>query len=232
VKDVYVRVRTEVHKKPPPEKELLRMGRLAAFTLGVLSIITAIIVQRSKGVFDFALLYYSWFSPSMLMPVMLGFVYRKTPSWSATVSSTAGLVTVLLANVVVDVRPYQYEVNIFGGVGVTTLVFFLTAFFADNNPEIIARREQFSKDLDTPATAEPLNWGINALTSYRIVGLLTIAIGVTVMGLGLVPTSEAVRLLAVTLGLAIAIVGSLVVWYFRRQSRLEAASATAHQDQL
>ncbi len=230
VKDVYVRVRTEVYHKAPAEKELLRMGRLAAFTLGVLAIITAIIVQRSKGVFDFALLYYSWFSPSMLMPVMLGFVYRKSPSWSAIAASTAGLVTVLLTNVVIDVTPYQYEVNIFGGVGVATLVFFLSTMFKEKNPATIARQEQFSLDLDTPATAEPLRWGRNALTSYRIVGMLTMAIGVTVMGLSLVPASAAVHVLAVTLGLGVAALGAGVVVYFRKQQQLELAAADGTEE--
>jgi solute:Na+ symporter, SSS family len=222
VRDVYVRVRTEVHRKEPAERELLKVGRITAFTLGLLSIVTAIIVQRSKGVFDFALLYYSWFSPSMLMPVMLGFVFRKTPSWTAIVSSTAGLVTVLIVSVFVDVRPYQYEANIFGGVGVTTLVFFLCGLFKEKNPETIQRMEQFSRDLDTPATEEPALWGVNALTSYRIVGILTAAIGVTVMGLSLVPTSNAVRILAMSLGAVIAILGGMIVWYFKRQSRLQA----------
>jgi solute:Na+ symporter, SSS family len=230
VRDVYVRVRTEVHQKVPVERELLRVGRITAFTLGLLSIATAIIVQRSKGVFDFALLYYSWFSPSMLMPVMLGFVFRKTPSWTAIVSSTAGLVTVLIVSVFIDVTPYQYEANIYGGVGVTTIVFFLCGLFKEKNPEALQRRENFSKDLDTPATDEPALWGINALTSYRIVGILTAAIGITVMGLSLVPTSSTVRTLALVLGAFIAALGALIVWYFRKQYRLQ-MSGTAHEEQ-
>jgi solute:Na+ symporter, SSS family len=222
VRDVYVRVRTEVHRKEPAERELLRVGRITAFTLGLLSIATAIIVQRSKGVFDFALLYYSWFSPSMLMPVMLGFVFRKTPSWTAIVSSTAGLVTVLIVSVFVDVRPYQYEANIYGGVGVATIVFFLCGLFKEKNPAALERRASFSQDLDTPATEEPAVWGVNELTSYRIVGILTAAIGVTVMGLSMVPTSDTVRSLALFLGFVIAVLGGLIVWYFRRQSKRQA----------
>ena len=216
--------------KTPAERELLRIGRIAAFSLGLLAIVTAIIVQRSKGVFDFALLYYSWFSPSMLMPVMLGFVFRKTPSWTAIVSSTAGLVTVLIVSVFVDVKPYQYEVNIFGGVGVTTIVFFLSALFKEKNPGAVQRRERFSLDLDTPATEEPTAWGVNALSSYRIVGILTAAIGVTVMGLSLVPTSSTVRTLALSLGAGAAILGGVIVWYFRKQSRLQASPATVHEE--
>jgi Na+/proline symporter len=230
VRDVYVRVRTEVYHKTPAERELLRIGRIAAFSLGLLAIVTAIIVQRSKGVFDFALLYYSWFSPSMLMPVMLGFVFRKTPSWAAIVSSTAGLVTVLIVSVFVDVKPYQYEVNIFGGVGVTTIVFFLSALFKEKNPGAIQRREKFFLDLDTPATEEPTAWGVNALTSYRIVGILTAAIGVTVMGLSLVPTSSTVRTLALSLGAGVAILGAVIVLYFRKQSQLQASPATVHEE--
>jgi Na+/proline symporter len=125
VRDVYVKIRGAITGSAPGEKEQLTTSRITAFSLGILAIITAILVQRAKGVFDFALMYYSWFGPSMLTPVMLGLVYKKTPSWSAIAAATTGLVVIFIVNVLVDVSPYQYEVNIFGGVGASALVFFL-----------------------------------------------------------------------------------------------------------
>ncbi len=225
VRDVYVRVRTVVRHVPPPQKEQLLMSRLTAFSLGILAIVTAIIVQRSKGVFDFALMYYSWFSPSMLTPVMLGLVYRKTPSWSANAAATGGLLFVLLMNVAVDVTPYQYEVNIFGGVGVAALIFFISAFWNERDPERARRRDEYAKDLTTPAVDESLRWSGNALESYRIVGTLVVAIGVTVLGLTIVPAAPEVHLISGILGLGTLIMGGLMVWYFRKQAGKERASA-------
>jgi len=226
VRDVYVRIKTEGFHAAPGEREQLLMGRITAFSLGILAIITAIIVQRSKGVFDFALMYYSWFAPSMLMPVMLGFLVKKTPSWSAMASATAGLVVVMITNVFIDVTPYQYEVNIFGGVGIATLVFFLSRMFGETDATAPDRQARFADDLASPVHDEGLGWGANALSSYRIVGLITAAIGITVIGLALVPTSSEVRILTVTLGLGTAGLGGLMVWFFHRETdkqRLKAA---------
>jgi solute:Na+ symporter, SSS family len=225
VRDVYVRLKTEGFHKAPGEREQLLTGRITAFSLGILAIITAIIVQRSKGVFDFALMYYSWFAPSMLMPVMLGFLIKKTPSWSAIASATAGLVVVLITNVFIDVRPYQYEVNIFGGVGVASLVFFLSMLFRETDAKAPERQEKFADDLSRPANAEDVGWAANALTSYRIVGLLTAAIGITVIGLALVPTTPQVRYLSVALGLGTAGLGGLMVWFFHRETNKQLRKA-------
>lgn len=229
VRDVYVRVRTVVHHAPPPQREQLLMSRFTAFSLGILAIITAIIVQRSKGVFDFALMYYSWFSPSMLTPVMLGMVFRKTPSWSAIAAATGGLLFVLFMNVVVDVTPYQYEVNIFGGVGVAAALFFLSALWKERDPERVRVREAFSADLSTPARDESTRWSGNALESYRIVGILVSAIGMTVLGLTLVPAAPQVHILSGVLGLVTLSIGGLMVWYFRKQAK---ANAVAKKEEM
>jgi solute:Na+ symporter, SSS family len=227
VRDVYVRLRTVVRHAPPPQREQLRMSRFTAFTLGVLAIATAIIVQRSKGVFDFALMYYSWFAPSMSTPVMLGFLFRKTPSWSANVAATGGLLFVLLVNVVIDVTPYQYEVNIFGGVGITAALFFLSALWKERDPEKLRIRQAFVADLSVPATDESLRWSGNALESYRIVGFLTGAIGLTVLGLAIVPAAPQVHVLSAALGLGTLLVGVMMVWYFRKQA---SAAATVNKE--
>lgn len=225
VRDVYVKIRGTKSGRDPSEQHQLRVGRMTAFGLGLLAIITAIIVQRTKGVFDFALMYYSWFAPAMLTPIMLGFLYTKTPSWSANASATAGLLVVWLGNVVLDVAPYQYEFNIFGGVGVCTLVFFGSALFRETRIPTLARIASFKKDLEDPATQESLQWDPNALQSYKIVGILTIGIGVALLFLNLVPASTDVVLLNTTAGLCTVALGVLILWYFKRQVKHSAALA-------
>ncbi|HEX9655563.1 MAG TPA: hypothetical protein VGB89_01455 [Bacteroidota bacterium] len=225
VRDVYVKLRKTKSGDGPSEKRQLRIGRITAFALGVLAIVTAIIVQRTKGVFDFALMYYSWFGPAMFTPVMLGFLYTKTPSWSANASATAGLVVVWLGNVVFDVTPYQYEFNIFGGVLVSTLVFFGSALFREKRFTTIAQIAAFKKDLGDPATKESLRWDPNALQSYKIVGVLTIGIGVALLSLNLVPAASDVILLNSVAGLCTVSFGVLILWYFKKQLKKSLALA-------
>lgn len=217
VRDVYMRVKQSVGGTVPAERKQLRVARITAFTLGALAIVTAIIVQRAKGVFDFALMYYSWFAPSMLTPVMLGFLFNRTPSWSAIASSTVSLVFVLVCNTIVDVAPYQYEVNIFGGILVSSSVFFLSAFFPERSPVAREGIAAFGRDLRTPAVEKDLRWDRNALYSYKVVGVVTMGMGLALLLLLIVPTNEGVRVLTLLTGVSIAGLGGAMLWYFRKQ---------------
>jgi Na+/proline symporter len=219
VRDVYSKAATSITRREMSDKNQLRAARLTAFILGALAIVTAIIVQRAKGVFDFALMYYSWFGPSMMTPVMLGFLFTRTPSWSALVSCGVSLVFVLVCNTVVDVAPYQYEVNIFGGVLVAAVVFFASARWMDKDLEARGRLAAFQKDLATPAADETLRWDTRALQSYRIVGVLTIGIGVVVTALMFVPTTTVVKTLTAAAGGFTIAMGALMLWYFNRKAK-------------
>jgi solute:Na+ symporter, SSS family len=220
IRDVYVRLRTGATDTPPAQKEQLTASRITAIVLGILATITAIFFQRWKSVFDVALNYYSWFSPSMLTPVMLGFLFRRTPSWSAIASATAGLLVVFVLNVFMSFGDVQYEINIFAGVGTSALVFFLTAFWPERLPAAVERIRLFFVDQDTPAEVEGLRWSGNALASYQIVGVLTAGIGCVVILLGLVPSSLAVHVITIALGAGTAFLGWLMTSYFRRQTKL------------
>ena len=227
VRDVYLKVRKTLSLPPPGERRQLLAARITTFTLGFLAIATAIIVQRTKGVFEFALLYYSWFAPSMMTPVMLGFLYRKTPSWSASAAATVSLTFVLLCNTVVDVRPYQYEVNIFGGILVSAAVFFFSALWKEKKAEARERIEAFARDLDTPAVERSAVWDRNALRSYLVVGVLTLIIGGALLVLLTVPAGIEVRTLTGVTGLATMALGAGMLLYFRRQLALAASPVPA-----
>jgi hypothetical protein len=177
-------------------------------------------VQRTKGVFDFALMYYSWFGPAMMTPVMLGFLFRKTPSWSAVVAAMGGLVFVLVTNTLIDVAPHQYEYNVFGGILVSGIIFLLSSFWKEKNETVLESQRAFFQDLSTPAVSEHLRWSPNAIQSYRIVGVLTIGIGVVVIGLGFVSASAAVHALTIGNGVITVFLGGLMIWYFRKQMRI------------
>ena len=126
----------------------------------------------------------------------------------------------LIVNVFVSFDGHQYEANIIAGVGVSTLVFLLTALVPERSTSALERIRLFFADQDAPASDESLRWSGNALSSYQIVGVLTGGIGTVVLLLGLVPSSLPVHVLTVMLGAATAFLGWLMTWYFRRQSRV------------
>lgn len=215
VRDVYVKFRPTA----PSEKQQLRMGRITVLTLGGLAIISALIVQKAKGVFDFALMYYSWFTPSMLTPVMLGFVYTKTPSWSAMASATIGLLLVLAANTIFDFSPYQYEANVFIGVFASAFVFFASSFFKETDSAAHERIGAFAQNLATPAAVAEYQWDFNTMNSYKVVGVLTVGIGAVLILLMLVPATIEVRVLNLIAGLSTLAVGLVMVWYFKKKTQ-------------
>ena len=215
VRDVYVKFRPTV----PSEKQQLRVGRITVLTLGGLAIVSALIVQKAKGVFDFALLYYSWFTPSMLTPVMLGLVYTKTPSWSAIAAATIGLLLVLAANTIFDFSAHQYEANVFIGVFASAFVFFASSFFEEKDSAARERIGSFSQNLATPATVAEYQWDFNTLNSYKVVGVLTAGVGAVLILLMLVPATIEVRVLNLIAGGGTLAVGLMMIWYFNEKIR-------------
>ncbi len=215
VRDVYVKFRPTA----PSEKQQLRMGRITVLTLGGLAIISALIVQKAKGVFDFALMYYSWFTPSMLTPVMLGLVYTKTPSWSAIASATIGLLLVLAANTIFDFSAHQYEANVFIGVGASAFVFFISSFFKEKDAAARERIGAFSQNLDTPAVVAEYKWDFNTMNSYKVVGVLTAGVGAVLILMMLVPATIEVRVLNLIAGAGTLAVGLIMIWYFKKKTQ-------------
>ena len=214
VRDVYVKFRPTA----PSEKQQLRMGRITVLTLGGLAIISALIVQKAKGVFDFALMYYSWFTPSMLTPVMLGLVYTKTPSWSAIAAATIGLLLVLAANTIFDFSAHQYEANVFIGVFASAFVFFASSFFKEKDAAARERIGNFAQNLATPAAIAEYKWDFNTMNSYKVVGVLTAGVGVVLILLMLAPATIEVRTLNLIAGAGTLAVGLIMVWYFKKKT--------------
>jgi hypothetical protein len=102
--------------------------------------------------------------------------------------------------------------------------------FKETDTQAPERQDRFAGDLARAVHAEGLGWAPNALSSYRIVGLLTAAIGITVIGLALVPTTAQVRFLTVALGLGTAGLGGLMVWFFHRETAKQSMKVTHKGD--
>jgi hypothetical protein len=82
------------------EKKLMKLSRLAAFGLGAVLIVFALVISRyrSLGLFDLL----NQVGTSLLMPLaipaFLGLYYKRTPSWSAWTTAVLGLVISLVVS--------------------------------------------------------------------------------------------------------------------------------------
>lgn len=212
-KDVYLPLKEKFTGKPPGEAQQLRVGRLTILVIGLISIWVALFVPRFGGAFQFGLKFSSLFAPALILPVILGFVYLRTPWWSAIASSSVSIVLVVSLNILAlvttgEMHPYQF--NIFTGISSTLVVFFGSSFFKNNRTVDQARLDSLKKDLQTPAYADQKDrLPPQVVVAYRTVGFTSIAIGLILFAIGIFQPIESERMINFFIGSAAFLTG---VW--------------------
>ncbi|MCK5737998.1 hypothetical protein KAH55_02405, partial [bacterium] len=189
-KDVYVPLTQKFRNKIPTEPQQMRVGRFTILVIGLLSIVVAMYVPRFGGAFQFGLKTVSLFLPGLLLPVMLGFAFTKTPWWSGMASSGTSVGLVLVLNIISLTSGkgmMPYHVNVLTGFITCLSIFFLSAFWKNKKPADIARLAAFQKDLKTPVISERKSEiPTNVILAYRTVGITSILIGALLWGIGFV----------------------------------------------
>lgn len=213
-KDVFVPVASAVKGgEAPSERFQLWVGKSVVLIVGILAILISMSMQKYGSSFDIYLKIYSVASPPMFIPVLIGFLYRKTPWWSAMAASLTGIVATIAASVfanlnagmpvnsigtlfsdislpVLGVELGRYEINIFVGSIVSFVVLLLSGFWSNKHPRDKKRLQRFIEDLQTPAHADPGAYDVAAVRSYQIVGLLGVAIGLLLVILSFVSSNQ------------------------------------------
>jgi Na+/proline symporter len=200
-KDVFVPLAKKLkHGKEPTDRNQLIVGKATVLTIGILAIFISLLFQKIGSSFDIYLKIYSITTPALLVPVMLGLVYRKTPWWSGMASASMGMLVTLIMNAVATAAaglPLQrvadifsevqlsfygieyskFEMNVFVGLTVSAFVFFLSSRWPNKKQADIARLTALDRDLKTPAYrgAEPIDK--QSIQSYKVVALLSAIIG-------------------------------------------------------
>lgn len=209
-KDVYVPLARRFRNgEAPPDKLQLIVGKLTVLTIGILAIWISLIFQKVGSSFDIYMKLYSMTTPVLFVPVMIGFVYRKTPWWSGMASAAAGIVVVLIVNVLATVAaglPLQdmgdifadvsfslggisygkFEMNIFFGILASGGMFFLSSRWPDKAPQEVARLAALERDLQTPAHDQDVRIDPKSLQAYKLVSAIAAAVGVLLLLLSFV----------------------------------------------
>jgi SSS family solute:Na+ symporter len=190
-RDVYVPLRSKLGMGATTDKQELWVARLTMFVVGVTGVITAFIISKRGGAFDFALKYYSLTGPGFMMPVALGMIWRKTPWWSGMASCIAAF-TAAFAFVFADAWPeHIYERNVLSAIIAATIVFVISAFFYREEDPASAECRKLDVDLRTPVADEGAVSG-GALAVYGVIGNLSLVLGVVLIACTFLPsTAEA-----------------------------------------
>jgi SSS family transporter len=227
-KDVYLPLTEKFTGKTPGEDQQLRVGRLTILIIGVLSIWVALFVPRFGGAFNFGLQFSSLFAPALILPVVIGLIYLRTPWWSAIASSAVSIILVVGLNLFALARHgemYNYQFNIFTGIVSMLVVFFGASFFKNKNRSDQERLEKLKADLQTPALADGnTQFPPQVILAYRTVGFSSIVMGVILFSIGLFQSILSERLVNFVCGAAAFFVG-LGLLYFTFKNHKKQVSA-------
>lgn len=75
------------------DKGLLKAGRIAAFGVGLVVMVLAIVFVNSKfGIFNLMQAFFTLFNIPVAVPIAFGLIFRRIPKWSAAGAITWGLI--------------------------------------------------------------------------------------------------------------------------------------------
>jgi len=93
------------------DKQLLKAGRIAALTIGIIVMTLAISFVTSKfGIFNLMQAFFTLFNIPVVVPLAFGLIFRHVPKWSAVGAITWGLITGATVKFVLgwDIGPQVY----------------------------------------------------------------------------------------------------------------------------
>ena len=93
------------------DKQLLKAGRIAALTIGVIVMTLAVFFVTSKfGIFNLMQAFFTLFNIPVIVPLAFGLIFRRVPKWSAVGAITWGLITGATARYLLgwDIGPQVY----------------------------------------------------------------------------------------------------------------------------
>jgi solute:Na+ symporter, SSS family len=75
------------------DKNLLKVGRAVAFSLGLIVMVLAtIFVHSTFGIFNLMQAFFTLFNIPVIVPMAFGLIFRRVPKWSAAAAITWGLI--------------------------------------------------------------------------------------------------------------------------------------------
>jgi SSS family transporter len=93
------------------DQQLLKAGRIAALTIGLIVMSLAVFFVNSKfGIFNLMVAFFTLFNIPVTVPIAFGLIFRRVPKWSAVGAITWGLIVGATTRYVLgwDIGPQVY----------------------------------------------------------------------------------------------------------------------------
>ncbi|MFL3659898.1 MAG: hypothetical protein ACJ07L_17845, partial [Opitutales bacterium] len=180
--------------------------------VGVAGVVLAFFISTLGGAFEFNLKYFSMVATTLLMPVFLGLIYRKTPWWSGIASI---ITTFTLFGL--DLFPeYVFPRNVIGTAASSTLVFVVSTIWYRSDDPQSAEAILLDRDLRTPVKDKPGQVDKSSMDVYRMVGNVCFVLGAVLLCCVFVPATKVAPSSINVLAAGILFV---LGWFLRRMAR-------------
>ena len=204
------------------DRHLLRLGQVVTLIIGLIVMSFSLVISRAeKGVFNTMLELGVLTGVPLAAPMLLGFLYRKAPSWAGLFTFICTGATALLfvpewgglgdylhweglGAYVMEHSGYSvwYAVTGLSQVGVAVATFFISPLLFRDREPVRQRIAGFFKKLDTPVDVEkevPPST-VDTRGVARFIGMLALVLGGLVMLFVFIPGSARGRLVSLSAG--------------------------------
>ena len=198
------------------DKELMRVARVTTLIVGSLVIGGAFFIGVFGGAFEANKLLTGLFAIPLVIPVVMGILFKRPKAWGAVASLVIGVVTGLVLNYL---PAFSWEISTLLAIAVCLLVFFVSGYLGQRAPEKQRTIDRFFTRLRTPVPRE--EQPIIEPTFYRSIQLLfAIALastGLLFVGMSLPSVNLLSGQLTLTVGFICCVLGLTFYWVSRRK---------------
>ncbi|RBP49715.1 sodium:solute symporter family transporter [Arenicella xantha] len=226
----------EKRGKPADDKKLLNLSMVLSFFSGIIVITMALFFKSltELSLFDLMMSVSAMIQVPLLIPLIVGLLIKKTPSWAPWVTVLLGLFVswfmsaVLTPHVVAEwigIEPFTNReagdmnliMTLAAHVFVTAGFFCLTSlFYKEDSDAHKAQREAFFVDFETPVVADAAQ-GEYDRQQHNKLGTMVMIMGSGVALMSLIPNPWWGRLVFICCALVILSIGGLL----KRSARLD-----------
>ncbi len=201
---------------------LLVMGRIFSVFFGGTIILMALYfaLVGGRGMFDVMLDIGAMLGVPLAVPMLMGLFIKRVPPWAAVFSVLCAFVPSIIGSVGEEVWNFQTKVLVNMGVGAAG--FLLTIpFWGKVSQDYRQQVDDFFERMYRPVDFEKEIGGANDLSQLALVGGFTIAVGMFVLGLLLLPNPWTGRLAIFIVAATIIGIGLLMTLAGKRGRRAE-----------
>jgi Na+/proline symporter len=228
--------------------ELLLAGRLSTVLFGLLVTGAALLtVTRSRvSLFDAYLYLAAYLGVPLAIPLFFGMLIRGVPRWAGWAAALFGMgltavlylfaptesgrtcfVPIVGETVYAYMLSNKFVVTNIVGAPFTALFFWGTSLFhrVGTDPDQEKRTDEFFRRLETPIDFEREVGNDNTASQARVIGRLTLAFGVFIAAMMLIPNPLSARLAVLSCAIVPLVVGAALIRYAKKRQSGDGAIA-------